>query len=295
MNDRHVALIVEDEPDMAAELADLLRSFGHDHIHAETLEEGLACLDVGGFCYVLLDLRIKADRASIKPRVASGMTLLRQIRRRFPCRNHNDMHLLPVIVISGHGREPQNMVAAFKDGINDFILKPLSLNDQDIGAKIINCLEQAGRNFHETCHLQNQAASDVQPKVFMDDRASVLEFAFDEITERVLFHGGHFLDGANYKFVKVLIEIFREAKKRRAEIPYLRSDNVADQLGISDLSMRRQLGRLRDALAPLERQLAVSMDRNTFIETKERAGYRLNPNLREVSVGDIRIDGKDTS
>lgn len=161
MTDRHVALIVEDEPDMAAEIGDLLRSFGHDHIHAETLAEGLACLDRGGFCYVLLDLQIKAERDSIKPRVDSGMTLLREIRRKYPYRNDNDMHLLPVIVISGHGREPQNMIAAFKDGINDFILKPLSLNDQDIGAKIRSCLDRAGRNDHGCCAHKDSSRSNV--------------------------------------------------------------------------------------------------------------------------------------
>ena len=35
----HTALIVEDEPEMAAEIADLLRSFGHGHVHVETLAE----------------------------------------------------------------------------------------------------------------------------------------------------------------------------------------------------------------------------------------------------------------
>ena len=34
------------------------------------------------------------------------------------------MHLLPVIVISGHGKEPQDIIGAFRDGIDDFILKP---------------------------------------------------------------------------------------------------------------------------------------------------------------------------
>ncbi|MDI1344107.1 MAG: hypothetical protein PSV22_08430, partial [Pseudolabrys sp.] len=57
----HTALIVEDEPEMAAEIADLLRSFGHGHIHVETLADARARLDQGGFCYVLLDLQIKAD------------------------------------------------------------------------------------------------------------------------------------------------------------------------------------------------------------------------------------------
>lgn len=159
MSGRHVALIIEDEPDMAAEIGDLLRSFGHDHIHAETLAEGLACLERGGFCYVLLDLQIKADRHSIMPRVESGMTLLREIRRRFPRRNDNDMHLLPVIAVSGHGREPRNIIGAYNSGLNEFILKPLSLNEQDIGSKIRTCLERAGRNGHGTCHAQNHASS----------------------------------------------------------------------------------------------------------------------------------------
>lgn len=159
MNDRHVALIVEDEPDMAAELADLLRSFRHDHIHAETLEEGLACLDRGGFCYVLLDLQVKADRASIKPRVESGMTLLHEIRRRFPHRNHTGVHFLPVIVVSGHGHEPQNIIDAYDDGIDAFILKPLSVKNQNIRATIRSCLERAGRHDHQACQMRYDAAS----------------------------------------------------------------------------------------------------------------------------------------
>ena len=119
MSERHTGLIVEDEPEMAAEIADLLRCFGHDHLHAETLADGRARLDDGEFCYVLLDLQIKADWQSIKPRVESGMSLLREIRRRFPHRRGNDMHLMPVIVISAHGKERSNIIGAFKDGIDD--------------------------------------------------------------------------------------------------------------------------------------------------------------------------------
>lgn len=159
MADRHIALIVEDEPEMAAELADLLRSFGHDHLHAETLADARACLDAGGFCYVLLDLQIKADGQSIKPRVESGMSLLREIRKRFPHRGANDMHLMPVLVISGHGKEPKNIIRAFKDGINDFVMKPLSVDGQDVGAKIRRCLELAGRSDHDACDACTHAAA----------------------------------------------------------------------------------------------------------------------------------------
>lgn len=159
MADRHIALIVEDEPEMAAELADLLRSFGHDHMHAETLADARTCLDKGGFCYVLLDLQIKADGQSIKPRVESGMSLLREIRKRFPHRSVGDVHLVPVLVISGHGKEPKNIISAFKDGIDDFIMKPLSIDGQDVGAKIRRCLELAGRSDHEACEACTRAAA----------------------------------------------------------------------------------------------------------------------------------------
>jgi CheY-like chemotaxis protein len=159
MAERHTALIVEDETEMAAEIADLLRSFGHDHLHAETLADVRACLDQGGFCYVLLDLQIKADGQSIKPRVESGMSVLREIRRRFPHRSANDMHLMPVLVISGHGKEPKNIIGAFKDGIDDFIMKPLSADGQDVGGKIRRCLERAGRSGHGACAGCSNAAA----------------------------------------------------------------------------------------------------------------------------------------
>lgn len=151
MSERHVALIVEDETEMAAEIGDMLRALGHDYVHAETLADARTLLEQGGFCYALVDLEIKADRQSIKPRVESGMSVLREIRQRYPHRCSNDMHLLPVLVISGHGREPKTIIGAFRDGIDDFILKPLSADGQDIGGKIRRCLDLAGRGDHSAC------------------------------------------------------------------------------------------------------------------------------------------------
>jgi DNA-binding winged helix-turn-helix (wHTH) protein len=65
---------------------------------------------------------------------------------------------------------------------------------------------------------------------------------------------------------------------------------LADLLQVSDQSMRQQLRRLREALEPLAVSLGIPLDQDTFIETKERAGYRLNPGLRELSVADIKTD-----
>jgi hypothetical protein len=50
------------------------------------------------------------------------------------------------------------------------------------------------------------------------------------------------------------------------------------------------LRRLREALEPLAVSLGIPLDQDTFIETKERAGYRLNPELKEVALADIKTD-----
>jgi len=158
MVQRHTALIVEDEPDMAAEIADLLRSFGHGHIHVESLADARAALDRGGFCYVLLDLQIKADSQSIKPRVEYGMAVLREIRQRYPVHGPQGTHLMPVIVISGNSKEPHDIIGAFRDGINDFVLKPLGAHGQDVGAQIERCLRKAGRIEHDKCEERTAEA-----------------------------------------------------------------------------------------------------------------------------------------
>ena len=167
MTGQHIALIVEDEPEMAEEIADLVRSFGHTSIHVETKDDALARLDSGQFCYVLLDMQIKADRDSIKAHVWAGMTLLEEIRRRFPGRATTDMHHLPVLVVSGHAKEHEDVVKAFQAGADDFLRKPLSLGNQDIGAKIRHCLGRAGRTKHGDCLMgdhncaQGRAAEEI--------------------------------------------------------------------------------------------------------------------------------------
>ena len=77
----HIALIVEDEPEMAAELTELVRSFGHGSVHAENKTDALAHIAGGGLCYVLLDMQIKTDRGSIKSYVSAGVALLEEIQQ----------------------------------------------------------------------------------------------------------------------------------------------------------------------------------------------------------------------
>lgn len=135
-----------------------------------------------------------------------------------------------------------------------------------------------------------------EAKALMDRlSAPVLEFAFDESAQHIVFRGGHHLDGTNFRVVEALIANFRNAKKQGADVSFLRGTDLADRLGISEQSMRQQLGRLRKALDPLAVMLGIPLDQDTFIETKERAGYRLNPECREISLGDIQVAGAATS
>jgi DNA-binding response OmpR family regulator len=147
----HRALIVEDERDMAAEIGDLLGSMGYDHVAIDNLADGRRLLDEGEFCFVLLDLQIKAEKFSIRPRVEAGMTFLRELRQKHPRRGENDMHLLPVIVVSGHAKEHEDIVRAFQAGANDFVRKPLGQFGQDLSAKIEACLDRSGRHSHAAC------------------------------------------------------------------------------------------------------------------------------------------------
>jgi len=142
-------------------------------------------------------------------------------------------------------------------------------------------------------HLETPPPSnyDAQTKAFIDRLAApVLEFAIDTSGNRVLFRGGIFLDGASFKLTDALLGNFRKAKAEDGDVPFMLATTLAGLLGISEQSMRQQLGRLRKALEPLTVALGIPLDQDTFIETKERAGYRLNPGLRVIAVADIRTD-----
>ena len=161
---------------------------------------------------------------------------------------------------------------------------PLFRGEVPAGSLLATCFARGDR-----VEVAPTSDYDQQANAFMDRlSAPVLEFAMDDDAEQVLFHGGHHLAGANYRFVNALIENFRAAKKARSEIPFKQSDVVAAEIGVDDQAMRQRLSRLRNALDPLAVMLGIPLDQDSFIETKERAGYRINPAWREISLGDIQ-------
>lgn len=130
---------------------------------------------------------------------------------------------------------------------------------------------------------------DSQAKAFVDRLAApVFEFAVDRAAEEVVFADGTTLTDANFKIVVALLDDFRSAKAEGRDLPFVRVHDLADRLGVADQSLRTQLTRLRDAVGPLAVSLGLVLDQDSFVENRPRVGYRLNPALRELSLGDIR-------
>ena len=102
-------LIIEDEPEVASILADVLEDAGHSPTVSGTGPEGLERLAVEGPQAVFLDVRLPGP---------DGVTVLRQIRERHP--------FLPVVLITGHASQEQ-VQEAWQLGVTDILRKPWAL------------------------------------------------------------------------------------------------------------------------------------------------------------------------
>jgi len=148
VNNRHIALIVEDDKETAEDLLEILRTTECDSVIVDNHEDALATLQRKSFCLILLDLQIKAKSESIKGHVDHGRLLLRKIRQSHG--DHNGTAFwLPVLIVSGFAREADEAVEVMKSGANDVIQKPLE--NQQVSARIRRALEDSGRTSHAVC------------------------------------------------------------------------------------------------------------------------------------------------
>lgn len=148
MKGQHLTLVVEDQPETAEDLVEILRSIGCDSFVVDNRDGALTALQTKSFCLILLDLQIKSAADSIKGHVEHGKALLRDIRQKYG--EHNGTAFwLPVIIVSGFAREADEAVDVMKDGANDVIQKPL--RNQQVSERIRHALEASGRQTHELC------------------------------------------------------------------------------------------------------------------------------------------------
>ncbi len=106
----HTILVVEDDPDIAESLSDVLESEGYLVVIAANGAEGLQCLrDIGKPCLILLDLMMP---------VMSGGEFLAVLRR------HDKFASVPVVVVSAWPKEAMQV----RSQSQGFVKKPVALD-----------------------------------------------------------------------------------------------------------------------------------------------------------------------
>lgn len=112
------ALIIDDDPGIVAEVADIVESLGHDSESAACMHSARERLATGVYDYILLDLEIPVRAGRNIARIQNGINLLKEIRR---------TRSTPIIVMTGHGNDgPDQAVEAMRAGATDYIGKPFN-------------------------------------------------------------------------------------------------------------------------------------------------------------------------
>lgn len=106
-------LIIEDEPEVASALAEVLAFEGHSPTVARTGSEGLEHIATGAPQAVFLDVRLPGT---------SGVEVLKRIRQRDPA--------LPVVILTGHANH-RELAEVRELGVTDVLRKPWALNHLD--------------------------------------------------------------------------------------------------------------------------------------------------------------------
>ncbi len=148
MNDRHLALVVDDDHPTIEIAEAILSSLGHDYRAASSQEEAEAMLESEHFCYVLLDLELPA-RPSDFARRETGFNILERIRLRFTRQE------LPVIVMTGHGVAHELSVRALKMEANDYIMKPFDQDPEPLDIKIRQVIAKSCEARGKACGLSH--------------------------------------------------------------------------------------------------------------------------------------------
>jgi CheY-like chemotaxis protein len=280
---RHVALVVEDDLELADEVKDLLSSLGHDVLHVPTQEEALEILETKQFCFALLDLQIKVSPDSIKPRVEAGKTLMKLIRERYHRRNPDDHHYLQILTMSGYVKETPDVVQLLQDGADDFISKPLSSNTPPISTKIEECLRKSGRSNHSDCATMMELA---EGKLQRDDATGatisngvVMSITGEPDGKRTGIHLDEksiFLpDSQLILLLKLVVECLKpnDGWVQKKEL------GAKDEQGFKGISNLN--GKIQPFLPP----------GTVFYENDKNGSYRINPQITIGEVNHRQLDG----
>lgn len=180
-------------------------------------------------------------------------------------------------------RHAQDVLTVLADGTR-LHMDELVRGELPVGSILSMCFNRS------RIEISPPSGYDSQLNEFMDRlSAPKFEFAVDEESKQIVFKGDFALTGADYKLVEALLPNFRDGKSGQQEIACFGTFDLAEKLGIEEPHLRKQIDRLRKKVNDrLSVDLGLVLGTDDFIENKQRKGYRLNSNLREMkSVGDL--------
>lgn len=128
-----------------------------------------------------------------------------------------------------------------------------------------------------------------QTRDFMDRLAApVCEFAVDTDARTIRFRGDLTLTGKNFELFHALLPAFRRGKSDGKDIAFFETRQLAKTLKFQEQALRQQVRRLRKAVTEqLVVNLGLPLDENGIIENHVSKGYRINPQVRELALGDL--------
>lgn len=122
-------LVVDDEKEILATLADFMKGLAYEADFSETVDAALALMEKNPYDVLLLDKNMPYMNNDTE----GGMSLLRYVKENFP--------ETEVIMMTGYATV-ESAVEAMKLGAFDYIIKPVSLND--VKQKIDRILDYKG-------------------------------------------------------------------------------------------------------------------------------------------------------
>jgi two-component system CheB/CheR fusion protein len=161
------ALLVDDSADDRALVArELVRHFpGVRIVEAGSLDTLAAALDQGGFDLAITDYRL---------RFTDGITVLRELKRRFPAR--------PVIMFTASGNE-EIAVEAMKEGLDDYITKTPKHYPR-IGFAVRACLDRVAQRARAEEAQANESLARARLEIALQT-AGMATWQFDPRTRAI--------------------------------------------------------------------------------------------------------------
>ncbi len=268
MNQKHRALVVEDEAEAAADLAEILTTCGCESVVVTNRRDALEQLDRGAFCIILLDLEIRSVPDSIRGRVDHGKLFLREARCRYP-ELVGTKYALPIVVLSGFASETEEAVAVMKEGASDVVQKLSSVRNK--ADRIQEALETAGRPSHRVCADRGTAVRD-NPRSEL-----TLSISGEQEGRRVVVQ----LGSRTAKLTQVALKVLLHLLKARVS----NSSVHKTDLGARDDRGFRSVSVLRDQLAA-----ACEGPVKELIKNDQHGNYSLADRVVPGSVDTARLE-----